>query len=279
MSFDDKYTKYSFKSEWDNDMMIAFLSQLPFDSFEENSEEVIAYLPTRRLTDKLNQEIEEICDKYKLKHKIKEIKNRNWNKEWETNFKPVSINSFCLIKAEFHKDLDESWFQYIINITPEMTFGTGHHETTFTMIQLMQDIVMDDKVIFDFGSGTGILAMLAEKMGARSIVAIDNDPIAIENIKRNAKANDSMKIKVKLADTADVDRFTFDIVLANINRNILENEAVNLSLALKKGGFLLLSGILLTDKEYITEIYENNSMKLMRSIDKGKWSALKFVAY
>ncbi len=279
MNLNKKFRKYSFKSGWDNDMMIAFLSQLSFDSFEEKEDGVIGYLPENKIDDLLEDALEEICSKYKITFEIEEIENKNWNKEWESSFEPVAINDFCLIKADFHQDIDTSNYKYTIDITPEMTFGTGHHETTYLMIELMSKIVMEDKKVLDFGAGTGILSILAEKMGADSILAIDIDPIAVDNIEKNARRNNCTKITAKEGDKAIVDKFYFNIVLANINRNVLEEEAKRLSLALKKGGFLVLSGILVEDKQRVISLYENNSMKLMKSIDKGKWSALKFVAY
>ncbi len=279
MNLNKKFRKYSFKSGWDNDMMIAFLSQLSFDSFEEKEDGVIGYLPKNKIDDLLEDALEEICSKYKITFEIEEIENKNWNKEWESSFEPVAINDFCLIKADFHQDIDTSNYKYTIDITPEMTFGTGHHETTYLMIELMSKIVMEDKKVLDFGAGTGILSILAEKMGADSILAIDIDPIAVDNIEKNARRNNCTKITAKEGDKAIVDKFYFNIVLANINRNVLEEEAKRLSLALKKGGFLVLSGILVEDKQRVISLYENNSMKLMKSIDKGKWSALKFVAY
>ncbi len=279
MNLRNNYKKYSFKSDWDNDMMVAFLSQLPFDSFEEKDDRVIGYLPKEKVDNNLELLLKGICEKYKMAYEIEEIENKNWNKEWESNFDPVSIKSFCLIKADFHKELDTSGFEYIIDITPEMTFGTGHHETTYLMIDMMSNIVMEQKLLLDYGAGTGILSILADKMGAESVLAIDIDPIAVDNIMKNAKKNNCTNIIAKHGDKAEVDRFYYDIVLANINRNVLEEEAVRLSLALKKGGFLVLSGILEEDKENIISLYENNSMKLMKVADKGKWSALKFVAY
>ena len=279
MNFNKKYRKYSFKSGWDKEMMVAFLSHLPFDSFEEKDEEVVGYLPEDIIDKEIEDKLQEVCEKYNLKYEIEDIENKNWNKEWESNFEPVAIKSFCIIKAGFHNDIDASEFEYVIDITPEMTFGTGHHETTYLMIDQMSNIVMDDKKVFDFGAGTGILSILAEKMGAESVLAMDIDPIAVENIKDNAKTNNCSVIVAQQGDTADVEKFSFDIVLANINRNVLEDEANMLSLALKKGGFLVLSGILVEDKAGIISLYENNSMKLMKAIDKGRWSSLKFVAY
>ncbi len=279
MDLNKKFRKYSFKSGWDNDMMIAFLSQLSFDSFEEDEDGVTGYLPEDKIDDALENALNDICSKYNMTFDIEEIENKNWNKEWESSFEPVAIKDFCLIKADFHRDIDTSNFEYTIDITPEMTFGTGHHETTYMMIDLMSKIAMENKTVLDFGAGTGVLSILAEKMGAKSILAIDIDPIAVENIEKNAIRNNCTKITAKEGDKAIVDKFYFNIVLANINRNVLEEEAQRLSLALRKGGFMLLSGILVEDKQRIISLYENNSMKLMKSIDKGKWSALKFVAY
>lgn len=279
MGFDENYIKYFFRSGWDNEMMIAFLSQLPFDTFEENKKGITAYLPASKVDNKLKKEIEEICGKYKLSFDKEEIENKNWNREWESNFEPVIVDSFCLIKANFHKGLQEDMFKHVINITPEMTFGTGHHETTYMMIEMMSNLYLIDKAIFDFGSGTGILSVLAEKMGAKSIFAIDNDPIAVENISKNANANNCSKIEANFGDNAENEKFVFDVVLANINRNVLMTEASNLSLSLRKGGFLLLSGILIEDKNFIINVFEDNSMKMMGVIEKGKWCAMKFVAY
>lgn len=278
MSFDNKFVKYFFKSEWDNELTIAFLSQLPFDSFEETDDGIIAFIPSKSIDDEFLLQINRICKQYKLEYSEEEIQNRNWNKEWESSFEPVSVNSFCLIKADFH-NVDDLDYKYVINITPEMTFGTGHHETTYMMIELISDLFLKDKDVFDYGSGTGILAILAKKMGANNILAVDNDPIAIENIRKNAITNNCENIDIQLNDSAAFEKFNYDVVLANINRNVLEKEAENLSLSLRKGGFLLLSGILITDKEFITKLYERNSMKLMNSIEKGIWSSLKFVAY
>ena len=279
MAFEEKFIKYTFKSGWDSNMMIAFLSPLPFDSFEEKKEGVIAYLPEKKNTEATQKEIADICEQYQISFEIDIVQNKNWNEEWESNFEPVAVGDFCIIKAVFHDDIDESDYKYSITITPQMTFGTGHHETTYMMIELMSEINIEDKKVFDFGAGTGILSILAEKMGAAEVMAIDNDPVAVENIESNARDNSCVKIQSGFGETADVGRFVFDLVLANINKNVLIKEVENLSLALKKGGFLILSGILKEDMDELKNIYEENSMKLMKTLEKGKWVAMKFVAY
>jgi len=275
----DKYMKFVFTSGWDNEMVIAFLKDLPFNSFEERDDGVIAYLPQKEANDALLKKIYDTCERYSIRCEHELVENKNWNAIWESKFEPVAIDNFCLIKAAFHKDLDTSGYEYVIDITPEMTFGTGHHETTWMMIKMMSEMNLQNKKILDFGAGTGILSILAEKMGAKEILAVDNDPVAVDNIKKNAASNDCKKIKALLGDTVDYGNFVFDAVFANINRNVLLEEAQRLSLSLKKGGFLLLSGILTADKQMIVDAFEGNSMKLMKSMSKDKWSALKFIAY
>ncbi|HHH53483.1 MAG TPA: 50S ribosomal protein L11 methyltransferase [Bacteroidetes bacterium] len=279
MSFDNKYIKFSFTSEWDNNMVIAFLSTLPFDSFEDNANGVIAYIPSDKFDDGLKNKIGDVCNKYQINYTTEDIQNRNWNAEWESSFEPVSVDDFCIIKADFHNDIDDSAFKYIINITPEMTFGTGHHETTYLMIKLLKELNIENKKVFDFGTGTGILAILAEKMGAREILAVDNDPVAVDNAKKNVKNNNCTKIIVEKNDHVESENFIYDLVMANINRNVLLDQVQNLSLSLKKGGFLMISGILKEDKNLIVSEFENNSLKLMKTVEKDKWLALKFVAY
>ncbi len=160
-----------------------------------------------------------------------------------------------------------------------MTFGTGHHETTYLMIKMMEEMNIENRKVFDFGTGTGILAILAEKTGASEILAIDNDPLAVANAIKNAAFNQCNNISVEQGESADMKKFYFDIVLANINKNVLLEEAKNLSLTLRKGGFLTLSGILKEDYEDVKNTFENNSLKLMKTLEKGKWIAMKFVAY
>ncbi len=279
MKTNKKYIKYYFKSGWDNDLMVALLSGLTFDSFEELDNAIVAYIHEDLWNDEFKQQLQELCVKYKIDFEQESIKDRNWNLEWEQNFKPVEINDFCLVRANFHSDKDDSKYKYVLKINPEMTFGTGHHETTVMMIELMSNISCQGSKVFDYGSGTGILAILAEKMGASELLAVDNDELAVQNIKDNSALNECNKIESKYGETAEVGRFTYDLVLANINRNILEQEVVNLSLSLKKGGFLILSGILKTDEERIISLYENNSMKLINKMEMGKWVGIKFVAY
>ncbi|MBK7094377.1 MAG: 50S ribosomal protein L11 methyltransferase [Saprospiraceae bacterium] len=275
---DNKYFKYIFSSDWDKDMMIALLTNFPFNSFEETDSGVIGYLPSSKVSDLLEEEILDFADKYKIKVIKEVIENKNWNQEWETAYKPVRINKFCLIRADFH-DIDISGFEHVITVNPEMTFGTGHHETTVMMIKLMSEIKFNGLKVLDFGSGTGILAILAEKMGAAKVLALDNDPVSVKNISENASKNNCSAIKSKHADTLNIKKFSKDIVLANIDRNVLTIEAENISNSLHKGGFLLISGILVKDRDLMVDLFEGYSLKHMKTLEEGEWTALKFIAY
>ena len=155
------YVRFTFTSKWDNDMMIAMLSSFNFDNFEENETEVISYIESSSLTTEFEQKLESFSKKYEITIKTEEFKDRNWNEIWEASFEPVQYKDFCIIVADFHK-IDTKGFKYIIKINPEMTFGTGHHETTMMMIELMSELNFSNSIVVDYGAGTGILAILAQ---------------------------------------------------------------------------------------------------------------------
>lgn len=272
------YVRFTFTSKWDNDMMIAMLSSFNFDNFEENETEVISYIESSSLTTEFEQKLESFSKKYEITIKTEEFKDRNWNEIWEASFEPVRYKDFCIIVADFHK-IDTKGFKFIIKINPEMTFGTGHHETTMMMIELMSEMNFSNSVVVDYGAGTGILAILAEKIGAKEILAIDNDFNAVENIIENAEKNECQAIKSKYDKSLQFAKHSADFIFANIEKNVLSKEVENISNSLKKGGIVLLSGILIQDKEFIIDLYENYSLKLMKSIQSGNWVALKFIAY
>lgn len=272
------YVRFTFTSKWDNDMMIAMLSSFNFDNFEENETEVISYIESSSLTTEFEQKLESFSKKYEITIKTEEFKDRNRNEIWEASFEPVQYKDFCIIVADFHK-IDTKGFKYLIKINPEMTFGTGHHETTMMMIELMSEMNFSNSVVVDYGAGTGILAILAEKIGAKEILAIDNDFNAVENIIENAEKNECQAIKSKYDTSLQFAKHSADFIFANIEKNVLRKEVENISNSLKKGGIVLLSGILIQDKEFIIDLYENYSLKLMKSIQSGNWVALKFIAY
>jgi ribosomal protein L11 methyltransferase len=175
------------------------------------------------------------------------IKEENWNAIWESNFEPVRVDDFVGIRAHFHPHFDPA-VQYEINITPKMSFGTGHHGTTFSVMQLMGIMDFKGKSVYDFGTGTGILAILAEKLGASQVIAVDNDDWCIENALENIQDNDAKLIKIQKVETAKQDQ-QFDIVIANVNRHIIEANMEELSLAGKLHSELILSGLLIEDRD------------------------------
>lgn len=278
METPDNYIKYTFKSDWDKDMMLALLMKLPFESFEETDTGLIGYLSSGIVDDSVDSEIKIFAESYKIIVHREIVENRNWNQDWEESFKPVAIDDFCIVKSDFH-NVETSDYKYSITINPKMTFGTGHHETTVMMIRLMSSINLSGQTVMDFGSGTGILAILAEMMGAKEIIAIDNDPEAVINIEENTSLNKCSCIKAVLSEKPEAEKYSIDLVLANIDRNVLITNVENISGVLRKGGILLLSGILISDQKNIVDTYERHSLKLMKSIKERGWTAMKFIAY
>jgi ribosomal protein L11 methyltransferase len=267
-----KFIRYdiSNSTEVDYDIIIAFLSDWGIDAFEELEETLIA----SGIKETVNQE--EI-DRYLTYEKIlfdkTEVEDQNWNAVWESSFEPVIIDDFAAIRAGFHEAV--AGVAHDIVITPKMSFGTGHHATTWLMMQLMRDINFKGKRVFDFGTGTGVLAILAEKLGARQVEAIDNDEWSIENAKENIEKNGSKTINVKLQETLP-DGDTFDIVLANINKHILLEQMPGISNILELGGMALLSGLLIADELDIVSSAGNYQLQFEKKLEKNGWIALFF---
>ena len=202
-----------------------------------------------------------------------EIEPQNWNALWESNFSAVQVDDFVSIRASFHEP--QPGVQHEIVITPKMSFGTGHHATTYLMIKQMQQLDFRGKKVFDFGTGTGVLAILAAQLGASQVVANDIDDWSIENAKENFERNDVTTIQLKKSDSAQMDEL-FDIILANINRNVLLENMRILSEQLPDGGILVLSGILEEDISAIVECSSANGLKLREKSAKNNWVCLFF---
>ena len=202
------------------------------------------------------------------------IKEENWNAIWESNFEPVRVDDFVGIRAHFHPHFEPA-VQYEINITPKMSFGTGHHGTTFTVMQLMGNIDFKGKSVYDFGTGTGILAILAEKLGASEILAVDNDDWCIENALENIQNNDSKVIRIQKVETAKQEQ-QFDMVIANVNRHIIEANMEELSLAAKLHSELILSGLLIEDRDDMVHLAEKYSWKYQTHKMMNGWISLYF---
>ncbi|HMQ07982.1 MAG TPA: 50S ribosomal protein L11 methyltransferase [Saprospiraceae bacterium] len=254
--------------------MMAKLFALGFDSFYEEDDCLHGYIDERLVTSELAYKIKMICDAEKITYTQSELKNENWNAVWEASFKPVILNDFCSIIAGFHPP--EQNTRFTIRIDPKMAFGTGHHETTYMMIQEMEGLDFHGKKILDLGCGTGVLAILSEKMGASHVKAIDNDPLAFENTMENIITNQCKNIEVGCGSIENIGKEEYDIVLANINRNVLVDNAAGIMEVLVKGGVLLLSGVLRSDIHAITSVYNDFHGIKLKTICKGEWVCIQF---
>ena len=258
-------------SEEARDILIAMLSDLQYEGFEEEENILKAFIPKSLFNEERLKEIEE---EFQLKYSVTELPDTNWNKVWESNFQPVIVENFCVVRAGFHEPIKD--VEHEIIITPKMSFGTGHHATTYMMLQQMKDIDFKGKHVMDFGTGTGVLAILANKLGAASVIAIDNDNWSIENAAENFKNNSAQNIDLKLADQPITDRVC-DIILANITRNVIQENFPLFNKYLAEKGILLLSGLLSDDKEHITSLASTYNFVLDKQLQRDNWISLKLI--
>ncbi|MCD7936731.1 MAG: 50S ribosomal protein L11 methyltransferase [Tannerellaceae bacterium] len=261
-----------------NDILAGELAEIGFESFSPQDTGLIAYIA------------EKVYDKKVLEEQLKQfplegvgftfnenlIEGKDWNEEWEKNyFKPITIGNECIIHASFHRT--EDTYTYDIVIDPKMAFGTGNHETTRLMIQEILQEEMKGKSILDMGCGTAVLAILAAKIGADKIVAIDIDEWAYENAKENIRLNNTDNIEVLLGGVDSIPAGShFDLILANINRNILLNDIQTYAGVLKKGGLLLMSGFYTGDIPAIEKECNQYGLHLVSHTEKNNWAAVKF---
>ena len=222
----------------------------------------------------VENELNNIFSLHNLKYYKSIIKEENWNAIWESNFEPVRVGDFVGIRANFHPSFDPK-VQYEIQITPKMSFGTGHHATTFTVMQLMENLDFRGKSVYDFGTGTGILAILAEMLGASEVLAVDNDPWCIENSEENLQANGSSKITIQLVEAAFQPR-DFDMIIANVNRHIIEANLEALSQVSNSNSTLILSGLLIEDQYDIISLAQKNNWQFIQSQPLDGWVSLLF---
>ncbi len=256
------------------EILIAKLDQLGFKGFVEKSDILECYVPTT----KWNNKILDVF--YPLEQKgicvdwfIDSVEDKNWNSLWEQNYSPVFIGKTCVIRSDFHKKTKTN---YEIIIKPNMSFGTGHHETTQLIIQELIKNPPLKKNVLDIGSGTGILSILSEKLGAKKVDSIDNCEFSMSSAKENFKINDCNKIDFHLGTINIMNSKTYDIILVNIDKNIIIKEAEYYFNKLALNGKIYLSGFYSADEDSIVKKIESLNLKLIRTKKKNKWSLLIF---
>jgi ribosomal protein L11 methyltransferase len=268
------YIQYEFFTRDDDQraFLMALLAEFGFDGFEELRDSVKAFIPQSEwdhdnVLDILKQNnLEEVECQYTT------IQPRNWNEEWEKSFDPLLIAERVSIRAPFHEPVPAE-FELIIE--PKMSFGTGHHPTTSLMIQQMLSTNFQGKEVLDFGSGTGVLAILAEKLGALRILAVDNEEWAIENCHENIERNNVSHISVLHADNTNVVKDKYDIILANINRNVILKYLTAWHELLFPGALLIISGILVTDESDINQEAEK-LFTITRTLRLDGWVCISY---
>ena len=270
------YIEYKFQvtetEPW-NEIIIANISELPFESFLENENGFDAYIPA---TDENETEIKEVLaslDYIEFSYTRTEIEQQNWNATWEENFTPILVNDQCLIRAEFHETIEN--IPYEIIIQPKMSFGTGHHSTTHLMVEYILETEFEGKDILDMGCGTSILAILGMKKNANYAECIDIDEWAVENSIENGKRN-GVSLDAKMGDNSLLGTKTFDIILANINKNILMSQIPSYIEVLNEGGDLFLSGLMEQDYEDIHAFCIERGLTFVSVKQRNEWIALHF---
>ncbi|MCL1032571.1 50S ribosomal protein L11 methyltransferase [Elizabethkingia anophelis] len=269
-----QYLEFDFKIEpvepW-NEILMAELIEQGFDSFTENPDGILAYIQAELLNEEeLKNQWLLNHDEVKISYTYKEMPNINWNEEWEKNFQPINVEDKVLIRAEFHESqgLEEE-----IIIQPKMSFGTGHHATTYLMIQQMMDMDFQGKKVLDMGCGTSVLAIYAKKKGASDVLGIDIDEWAVENSRENAERNNTpMRVELGTANNLGLEKF--DIILANINRNILISDIPRYVEVLEPGGSLLLSGLCFFDVDDILQVCNEQNLQLQKKLQREEWVSL-----
>ena len=257
------------------DILVAELAELGYDSFNTEGSVLLAYIPEASFVE---SDVKVVLSKYLpadgFKLSWESMPDKNWNEVWESNFEPIVIDDRCSIRAPFHTNLPKTTFEIVIE--PKMSFGTGHHATTHQMVEFVLDNEFKGLRVLDMGCGTGILAILAAMKGASHVLAIDNDDWAFENAEENVARNAPGKVDVKLGDAGLLGSEYFDVILANINRNILLADMENYFDVLVSGGLLFLSGILIEDIPVIINCAVGLGLTPLEQKDRKGWVALSF---
>lgn len=258
------------------DILIAELSEIGFESFVETEDGVDAYIQQPLFDATSIDEIGLLNNTdFKVSYSTKTIADQNWNAEWEKNFELINVEDECIIRAPFHEKNENVEFDIVID--PKMSFGTGHHETTYLMIKRLLALSLEGKSVMDMGCGTGVLAILSQLKKAEYVEAIDIDEWAYNNTLENIRNNNCNEIAVEMGGVEKISETMFDVFIANINRNILLNDMEKYVSVIKDGGSLLLSGFFSSDKEMLLEAATSLNMKLKYSESKNDWTMLHLI--
>ena len=273
----DNYVKIEFEhlNTGQKEIIIALLIEMNYEGFEEEDDLLKAFILSAIYDE---NKLKTFCKSRKLSFSVSKLVNKNWNTYWETNFHPVIINHsihktpWVAIRAAFHESINGIKHELII--TPKMSFGTGHHATTSMMIKMMSGLDFTGKTVLDFGTGTGILAILSEKLGASNIIAIDNDDQSIQNASENFASNNCSKVQLLEASAANVD-IKFDIILANIIKGVILDNLTAFAKEMVKDGVILLSGLLADDEQEVLENATRNNLILNKKTEDKNWICLQ----
>ncbi|MDR3273135.1 MAG: 50S ribosomal protein L11 methyltransferase [Flavobacteriaceae bacterium] len=270
-----KYTEYQFVitpiEPW-RDILVAYLAEFPFESFVETENGLLAYIQTVEDDENLVREMPILSsNEVEINYKRQASPDINWNEEWEKNFTPINVENQIYLHAQFHPKRNDIPHQIIIE--PKMSFGTGHHETTYNMLRAMLTLNFADKDVLDMGAGTAVLAIFAKQQGAHYVEAIDIDEWSYDNAMENARKN-QVEITVKQGDASLLGSHSFDIILANINKNILLQDIKHYVKNLNPNGQLLLSGIYEHDFDDIISESTLYGLKFVQKWSKNDWISI-----
>lgn len=272
-----RYIEYNFTIEPRDpaaEILIAELGLFGFESFVETETGLLAYIPSEEHSEDVINDIQILkSDEFIVEYSVKTIEQTNWNEEWEKNFTPINVDNKVYVRAPFH---DASTMDYEIVIEPKMSFGTGHHETTHMMIQHLLDLDLTHKSVLDMGCGTGILAIFAAMKNARPIDAIDIDEWCVENTNENIEKNNCEFISVFLGDAHLLKNQKYDIIIANINRNILLQDLPAYKRCLNNNGILLLSGFYTEDEPLLQSKAKELGFEFLKKFERNNWLSLRF---
>lgn len=271
------YTKLSIRAtDEQGEILSAYLADFPFESFDYEDGMFNAYIPQSQLEGCRDDVEELLCSEGILDFFFEDIESQNWNAVWESNFEEVEVRNEVLIRAPFHKARPDYKGLEIV-IQPKMSFGTGHHATTQLMVEMLLDTDVEGVRLLDMGSGTGVLAIVAAKLGAKSVLAVEIDDMAEESVRENIVLNGVEDRVVSVCgDASAIEGESFDIVLANINRNILLADMKAYVATLCSGGALVISGFFAEDVEPLTKAAERLGLQFSRKLSCGEWRAVKF---